>query len=513
MSDPINPSFLLSRNTLTNFPSSVRIPGYDRAQLRQHTVHMGVGGFHRAHQAVYLDDLLALDDTERWGECGLGVLTSDQRMRDALQGQDYLYTVVERSADELSARVIGSMVDYVYAPENSEMAIEKMASPETRIVSLTITEGGYYIDEATGEFLVSHPDIQHDLNYSGTPVSSVGLISAALDRRRSRGLPPFTVMSCDNLQGNGHVIRKVLHSFTGLGNPRLQSWIAENVAFPNSMVDRITPSTTEADIALVSSMFGVNDAWPVVTEPFRQWVIEDTFCNGRPEWERVGVQIISDVAPYEILKMRLLNGSHLAMAYLGALKGFTYVHEILMDPLFRRFIESFMSEVTPVVPHIAGVSVTDYKASLLERFSNPTIKDQVTRICSEGSAKIPKWLLPSIVELFEQGGTADLLSLVVASWIFYLGHGVDELGRPLKIIDARRSELTGIARAALIDPRPMLGVKSLFGENLPANPAFVRSVEQSLQLLSRFGVSSTIDAFLSPSFRLNGFNGSELIPI
>ncbi len=497
--NPNSPSIRLNNANLRNLRSEVAKPAYDRSQLRQHTAHMGIGGFHRAHQAVYLDDLLALQDMERWGECGLGVLRSDDRMRDALRGQDCLYTVVERSVGGQAARVIGSLVDYIYAPEDCEAAIERMAAAETRIVSLTITEGGYFIDEATGEFLSGHPDIQHDLQNPREPVSSMGLLAEALDRRRTRGLPPFTVMSCDNLQGNGHVVQKVLLAFTGLCNPALQQWIADNVAFPNSMVDRITPATTPADIASVSDRFGLDDAWPVVTEPFRQWVIEDTFCNGRPQWERVGAQLISDVAPYEIMKMRLLNGSHLAMAYLGALNGFTYVHEIMDDPLFRSFIESFMEEVTPVVPKIPGVSVAEYKRSLVHRFSNPTINDQVTRIASEGSAKLPKWLLPSIIELLEQRGPTDLLSLVVASWIFYLGHGIDERGKPLQIIDARGSELTTIAKRALIDASPMLAVKSIFGEKLPTNANFVHSVESALQMLSKLGVSATVRNYLSSS--------------
>ncbi len=489
----------LSSATLLKLPSEVQIPNYDRSRLVQHTIHIGVGGFHRAHQAVYLDDLLALEGTERWGECGMGVLPGDRRMRDVLQAQDFLYTVVERSATGQAARVIGSLVDYVFAPENRQAVIEKMAAPETRIVSLTITEGGYFIDEGSGEFLASNPDIQHDVHHPSEPVSSIGLMAEALNRRRKRGLPPFTVMSCDNLQGNGHVVKKVLLAYTGLGNPVLQRWIAGNVAFPNSMVDRITPATTPADIASLSERFGLNDAWPVVTEPFRQWVIEDTFCNGRPQWEKTGAQLISDVAPYETMKMRLLNGSHLAMAYLGALNGLTYVHEIMNDPLFHSFIERFMAEVTPVVPKIAGVSVTGYKSSLVERFSNPTINDQVTRICSEGSAKIPKWLLPSIVELLEQGGATDLLSLVVASWILYLGRGRDAHGRPLDIIDARKVELTSIAKDSLSDPRPMLAVRSTFGEKLPANPNFVESVQRALQMLSSLGEPATISKHLSLS--------------
>ena len=482
----------LGQGTVSRMRSEVRVPQYDRAALEPRTVHLGVGGFHRAHQAVYLDDLLTMEGTPRWGECGLGVLKTDDRMRDVLQAQDCLYTVVERSAGEPAARVIGSMTDYVYAPGERERAIEVMAAPATRIVSLTITEGGYFLDEGTGEFLADHPEIQHDVQHPEAAKSSFGLMAEALDRRRARGLPAFTVMSCDNLQGNGHVVERVLLGYAGLRTPELRDWIAAHAKFPNSMVDRITPQTTPADVAFVAQRFGIDDAWPVVTEPFRQWVIEDNFANGRPEWERVGGEIVADVAPYELMKMRLLNGSHLAMAYLGALKGYTYVHKVMADELFTAFIAAFMEEVTPVVPIIPGTSVTEYKATLIERFKNPTINDQVTRICSEGSAKLPKWLLPSIAELTVQRLPTRLLSLVVASWIFYLGQGVDERGQSLEIVEARAGELRAIASAAGLDPRPLLAVRSIFGERLPADAEFVRSVETWMRQLASDGVETTM---------------------
>ena len=486
----------LNRVTLPTFASNVIIPKYDRSQLRQHAVHIGVGGFHRAHQAVYLDDLLGLPDSERWGECGLGVLPSDDRMRDALRGQDHLFTVVERSASVQTARVIGSMVDYIYAPEDREAAIEKLASPETRIVSLTITEGGYFIDEATGDFLFNHPDIQHDLQHRHDPVTSIGLIAEALNRRRIRGTPPFTVMSCDNLQGNGHIIRRVMLAFTGVNRPELTRWIADHVTFPNSMVDRITPATTPADITYIAERFGIADAWPVVTEPFRQWVIEDKFCNGRPQWESFGAQFTNDVASYEIMKMRLLNGSHLAMGYLGAINGFTLVHDVMADPIFIAFIEAFMDEVTPVVPIISGVSIPDYKASLMERFANPTINDQVTRICSEGSAKLPKWLLPSIEELLDRGCTITLLSFVVASWIHYLGLDLDERGSPLVIVDACRIELSSIAKSARSDSPGILGINTIFSTKVSSEPRFVTAVGHALSAIRSLGSREAMRIFL-----------------
>ena len=265
------------------------------------------------------------------------------------------------------------------------------------------------------------------------------------------------------------------------------------------MVDRITPQTTPRDIAFVADHFGIEDAWPVVAEPFRQWVIEDTFSNGRPAWELVGAELTTDVAPYELMKMRLLNGSHLAMAYLGALQGFPLVHDILADPLFAAFIRAFMEEVTPVVPHIPGVSVTDYKASLMERFANPTINDQVTRICSEGSAKMPKWLLPSITELSAQGAPTKLLSLVVAAWILYLGTGLDRTGAPLDIVDARAAELRPLAAASLTNPSPILAAPSLFGPTLPVSQPFHQQVTDALHSLRSAGVAATLRIALNPA--------------
>ena len=482
----------LNSLSLSKLHKDVRVPSYDRAALKQHTVHIGVGGFHRAHQAVYLDDLLEMEREPRWGECGLGVLKSDDRMRDALKGQDCLYTVVLKSAQTQVARVIGSIADYLYAPEDRESAIERMAAEETRIVSLTITEGGYFIDEGTRRFTPDHPEIQHDLQHPEEPTTSIGYIAAALERRRHRGLPPFTLMSCDNLQGNGDVVKSVLLEFAGLQNAALERWIAEYVAFPNSMVDRITPATTPQDRAALQTHYGYDDAWPVMTEPFIQWVIEDHFCNGRPAWEKVGGQLVSDVAPYELMKMRLLNGSHLAMGYLGALAGYIYVHDVMHDPLFVTFIENFMEEVTPVVPVIPGTSVVEYKRTLVERFANPAIRDQVTRICSEGSAKMPKWILPSIVELLEKGRSIKLLSLVVASWIHYLNRGFDEQGKELEIVDARAAELRRSAQSGDTDPRTMLSIASIFGERLPASPLFVQEVEQALKMLSTHGASASM---------------------
>lgn len=482
----------LSNASISELGPSVKRPSYDRKRLRARTVHVGVGGFHRAHQAVYLDDLLTSGALSDWGECGMGVLPQDVAMRDALRKQDYLYTVIERSAEVQKARVIGSIIDFSLAPEDRTSAIERLANEDTCLVSLTITEGGYFIHEGTGEFLYDHPDIQHDIVHAGEPQTTLGYLAAALRLRRDRNVVPFTVMSCDNLQGNGHVIRKVLLGLTEAQDPALYRWIADNVAFPNSMVDRITPATTQSDREQLLQNFGIQDAWPVVTEPFLQWVIEDTFCNTRPPWEEVGAEIVSDVLPYELMKIRLLNASHMAMAYLGALSGHTYAHRVMQDTVFDEFIHAFMNEVTPIVPLISGTSIPNYKATLIERFANPTINDRVARLCSEGSAKMPKWVLPSVVELGEKRSSTRLLGLVIAGWIKYLQSSTDERGKPIDVVDVRADELKRAVNGIGDDPRPFLAIKSLFGPAYFSEPAFANEVEDALKSLNSIGSRETV---------------------
>ena len=491
----------LSSAVLPQLNSKVLRPGYNRKKLRARTVHIGVGGFHRAHQAVYLDEILVRGVLSDWGECGMGILPRDAAMRDALREQDYLYTVLQRSADQQAARIIGSIMDFSLAPEDPEAAIECLAHEDTHLVSLTITEGGYFIHEGTGEFLEDHPSILHDVQHCKAPTTSLGFITAALKRRRDRNIAPFTVMSCDNLQGNGHIIRKVVLGLAELQDPTLYRWIANNVAFPNSMVDRITPATTDADRDQLRQQYGVNDAWPVVTEPFLQWVIEDAFCNERPPWEEVGAEIVTDVLPFELMKIRLLNASHMAMAYLGALVGYTYAHEVMQNSVFNDFIQAFMEEVTPVVPLIPGTSIVEYKKTLLERFANPTINDRVARLCSEGSAKMPKWVLPSMVELAEKRRSTKLVSLVIAAWIKYLQSSLDERDHPIEVVDARAEELKHAAKPIGNDPRPFLSIKSLFGPAYFGEPAFADDVEAALKSLGSIGVEETIRRYTQQSPR------------
>lgn len=483
----------LDNASLKSLPSNVRGPAYDRGDMTAGIVHIGVGGFHRAHQGVYVDDVIHETGAKQWGLCGVGLLQHDRRMRDALVPQDCLYTVVERGPGaDAKARIIGAMTSFLFAPENGEAVLEKMASADIRIVSLTITEGGYYLDPETGESNLDHPDIVHDLRHPAQPAAAFGYLAEALDRRRQRGLKPFTVMSCDNVQSNGDVTKRMLLAFAGRRDPSLRDWIAENGAFPNSMVDRITPATTDVDRAMIRETYGIDDAWPVVTEPFRQWVIEDTFCDGRPLWERVGVQMTSDVHPYETMKIRLLNASHSAMGYLGFLAGFEHIHEVMADELFRKFVINFMDEeVTPILEDVPGIDLTDYKKALVERFSNPAIKDQVSRICMDGSAKIPKFILPTIREQLQRGGSTKRASLAIASWCRAMA-GTDDQGAKIGVVDPMAGVLSERARAAGRNPEKFLEIREVFGEDLPQSAVLVEQVREALESLYDEGARKTL---------------------
>lgn len=489
--------------TLDQLSARMTVPRYDRSSLRPGVVHIGLGGFNRAHQAVYLDDLLAeakgsdADKAMAWAECGVGLLPPDQRMSDVLHAQDFLYAVVERSATGRKARIIGSICEYLYAPASPAAVIAQMSSPECRIISLTVTEGGYFLRPGTSEFEADSPDVRFDLENPNTPRTFLGFICEALEQRRREGLPPVTVLSCDNLQGNGDATAHVVRAFAELKSPVLRQWIDENVTFPNSMVDRITPATTEVERKLIEERFGIRDGWPVITEPFRQWVIEDTFCNGRPPLERVGVMMTAHVEPFEAMKMRLLNGSHFAMAYVGAMLGFEFVHECLENALMRPFIEAYMDAVSPAVPEVPGVGLAEYKATLLERFSNPTIRDQIMRICAGGSAKLPKFVLPVYPLLVAKGADTRLVALVVASWLVYF-RGRDQNGRPLSIVDPCAAELTRIMEASGADPSPALALQAIFGRELPANPRFVGEVSAAMERFTTLGIAKTIAFYLEP---------------
>jgi mannitol 2-dehydrogenase len=469
-------------------------PAYDRARVTTGVVHFGVGGFHRAHQAAYHDRLMNEGKALDWGICGVGVMPADRRMKEALDAQDGLYTLVVKHTDgTYEPRVIGAITEYLFAPDDPEAVIEKLADSATRIVSLTVTEGGYSIDPVSGEFDPS--GVAHDLEPGATPQTTFGLVTEALRRRRARGLAPFTVMSCDNLQGNGHLSRHAFSAFARLRDPDLGAWVEREVRFPNSMVDRITPQTTDEDRAEVRERFGIDDRWPVVCEPFTQWVLEDTFSLGRPPYEDAGVQVVEDVEPYELMKLRLLNASHQALCYFAYLAGYRLVHDAAQDPLFRAFLRGYMDrEATPTLAPVPGVDLDEYKQTLIERFSNPEVRDTIARLCAESSDRIPKWLLPVVRAQLKAGGPIGHSAAVVASWARY-AEGVDEQGEPIEVVDRLSDSLTAIARRRREEPDAFIANRELFGD-LVDDRRFADAYRSALRSLHERGARATLESIV-----------------
>jgi mannitol 2-dehydrogenase len=507
----------------------VPVPGYDRGRVRVGVVHLGVGGFHRAHQAWYLDRVLnqaAERSTARlarrdlgldWGICGVGVLPQDRAMRDALAAQDYLFTLVQRHPDgRVEPRVVGAVVEYLLAPDDPMAVVERMVDPAVRVVSLTVTEGGYGTDPSTGRLDLKALDVTADLargrrGWSDPggrrvgPRTTFGLVVAALARRRAAGLAPFAVLSCDNVQSNGRVAREAFASFATALDPGLGAWVAKQVRFPCSMVDRITPATTDADREELAERYGIIDRWPVICEPFAQWVVEDwtgekTAGSGsagpvRPPLEDVGVQLVADVEPYELMKLRLLNGSHQALCYLGYLAGHRLVHKAAQDPLLADLLLAYMKdEAIPTLHSVPGVDVLSYRRQLLERFGNPQVRDTIARLCADSSHRIPTWLLPVVREQLARGRPVRLTATVVAAWARY-AEGVDEQGQPIDVVDPRAKQLTAAARVQRTDPLAFLRQRDLFGD-LAEDPRFTTPYAAALRSLHRHGALAAVRAAL-----------------
>ncbi|CAO3435985.1 mannitol dehydrogenase family protein [Azospirillum doebereinerae] len=484
----------LSPETLATLPAAVRRPSYDRAGLTTGIVHIGVGAFQRAHQAVYTDDALARDGGP-WGIAGVSLRSPGTR--DALGPQGGLYAVATRDAAGERLRVVGCLTELLVAPEDPDAVLERMTRPSVRIVTLTVTEKGYCHDPASGALNEDHPDILHDLAEPGRPRSAVGFLAEALARRRAAGIAPFTVLSCDNLPSNGDTIARILRRFATLRDPAFGDWVAERVAFPNSMVDRIVPATTDADRARVAAALGQADAWPVVTEPFSQWVVEDRFPTGRPAWEREGVEMVADVHPYETMKLRLLNASHSTLAYLGSLAGYETVSDTMADPAFLRLVRGLMDEAGATLRMPPGTDLERYKDALVERFRNPALRHRTAQIAMDGTQKLPQRLLGTIRDRLAAGAPIDRLALGVAGWMRHVS-GTDEQGRPIDLHDplaGRLAEITATAGPSADRLAPALfGLTAVFGDDLPRDARFTGPVTDALHRLFADGARAVVAA-------------------
>jgi mannitol 2-dehydrogenase len=483
----------LNAINLTLLPKDVLIPAYDRSKIKSGIVHIGIGGFHRSHEAFYIDRFLERQGVTDWGICGVALLESDRKIFNTLVNQDCLYTLMITESDgSLTVRVIGSIIECLFAPDNPEAVVEKMAAPDIKIITLTITEGGYNFDAATGEFQIYEPQIQTDLNNPKNPKTVFGYLTQALKRRKERGIPGLTIQSCDNIQKNGHILKKMLLSYVKEAEPGLIDWIERQVTFPDSMVDRITPVTTQSDIDNLRSVYGIEDGWPVVSEPFIQWVIEENYSHGRPDLESVGVQFVPDVGPYEKMKIRLLNAGHSLLGFSGSLHGCNTIDETVRIPLFSSFLREFMDiEVTPLLGEVEGINIEDYKNSLIQRFGNPNIKDQLSRICLESSAKIPKFLLPTIKEQLERGGEIKRSVVVIAAWCRYLELAGTQ-GHDYEIEDKMRVILRYNARASVSkDPLAFLKIETIFND-LVHSQRFVDTYLPIINSIRKYGIDETI---------------------
>ncbi len=485
----------LSLAALAQMPAGVAVPRYSRSDLKAGIVHIGVGNFHRAHQAVYLDDLFNAGHDHDWALVGAGVRAPDVDMRKTLEAQDWLTTVVEQEATETAVRVTGAMIDFI-EPFQVETMLAALARPEIRIVSLTVTEGGYYISPATQRFDPTHPDIVADAAHPDAPRTAFGLIAAGLKRRRAAGVAPFTVMSCDNIPGNGHVTENAVAGLAELSDRELADWIRKSVAFPNSMVDRITPATSDRERTILRDSHGVDDGWPVFCEAFRQWVVEDKFPAGRPALETVGVTFTDDVAPYELMKIRILNGGHAAIAYPAGLLDIHFVHEAMEDAQIAAFLETLTQrEIIPVVPPPPQVDLDAYRKKVAERFANPKIGDTIARLCLDGSNRQPKFILPTVRDRLAAGASVKGLALVSALWCRY-AYGESESGKAIPPNDPSWDRLQAAARSARADPRAFLAMRDIFGE-LADDPTYVAAFSGALGSLWSQGVRATLADYLA----------------
>lgn len=483
----------LNQANLASLPSDVILPHYDRSKLTPGIVHLGIGAFHRAHQAFYTEAVLNQFGGD-WGIIGCSLRSPT--VRDQLAPQDGLYTLVERSGDGEKLQVIGAVVQNLVGPENPTALINVMAQPNIKIISMTVTEKGYCHDPATGNLNAFHPDIQHDIENLDKPKSAIGFLVAALAARFKAGTKSFTVLSCDNLPNNGEVLEKVVVQFAQNISPELAAWISSNTSFPATMIDRIVPATTDEDRRDIEARLGLRDEGLVVAEPFTQWVIEDKFSDGRPQWEKVGALLVDDVSVFENIKLRLLNGAHSTMAYTGYLSGFNFISEVMQEPAFVNMVKLYMArEAGETLNAPAGFDIEAYKQQLRDRFSNKALKHRTWQIAMDGSQKLPQRLLESLRVQLRGNGHIDIICLGVAAWIRYVS-GVDEKGGAIEVSDPLAAELRTLsdvnAGNAEATVRAIVSLPKVFGQDLINEERFIAMTVGWLEKFYSQGVLKTI---------------------
>lgn len=485
----------LSRATLANLRPDIAVPAYQASDLTAGILHFGLGNFHRAHQAVYLDRLFNQGRSRDFAIIGTGVRPADRAMHDALKPQDWLTTVVEQEAGVSRARVTGAMVGFI-PPEDRPAIVARLADPAICIVSITVTEGGYFIDPATGAFNPELPEIAHDGQNPEDPLTVFGLIALGLKKRRAAGVRPFTVMSCDNIPHNGVVARNAVAGVARLYDAGLADWIAANASFPNGMVDRITPATTDRERQLLSQDYGIEDNWPVYCEEFIQWVLEDQFCNGRPALEEAGVQFVPDVTPFEFMKIRILNGGHAAIAYPASLLDIHFVHDAMNHPLVGAFFAKIeREEIMPTVPPVPGVVLDDYYHLIHRRFSNPKIGDTIPRLAFDGSNRQPKFIVPVARDRLKVGASVDSLAFESALWCRHCA-GKTETGRDITAGDPNWPRLNQLAQQAKVHPLAWLTMDDVYGDVAQA-PAFRTAFARALADIWSKGTERALADFVA----------------
>ncbi|OIP85178.1 MAG: mannitol dehydrogenase [Rhodobacterales bacterium CG2_30_65_12] len=485
----------LSNATLDQLPEGVKRPTYDRSKLTPGIVHIGLGNFHRAHQSWYLHQLMQQGLAQDWAIVGAGVRAYDEDMRRKLAAQDYLTTLIELDPSGRSAEVVGAMIDYVAVEDGNGPLIARMSQPDIRIVALTVTEGGYFIDPATGGFDAAHPDIVHDAAHPEAPRTAFGAIVAALRKRRESGVGPFTGQCCDNLQSNGDVLRQTVVSLARLSDPALADWIDAQCTFPNAMVDCIVPATGPKELALVQT-FGIDDAVPVTHENFRQWVIEDDFCQGRPDWEKAGATMTDDVHSFERMKIRMLNGGHQIISDLGELLSVETISGALEHDGIRAVFEKVeREEIMPHIDAVPGFTPEQYLELLLSRFSNPMIVDTTRRVAFDGSSRHPGFVLGSVRDGLAAGNPVAGLALIEAAWCRMCA-GSREDGSTIAPNDPFWPDLEAVAQRAKDDPRVWLQQRQTYGD-LADQPRFAEAFENWLRLIWAEGLAEAMDVYLA----------------